>query len=318
MPTETVQADGRVSVIIPTYNRAACLPRAVASVLRQTAAHLCDIYIIDDGSTDDTAAVVRSFGGRVHYLSQANAGAAAARNAGIRASTGEFVAFLDTDDEWLPEKTAKQLELLHRYPDAVLATGRSLASYQDGHTRPHHLPGLPFDTPVDMAQIMFDRNFMPTPTVMVRRRFLEQTDLFAPELRRRHDYHLFVRLCTLGPGIYLNDLVTFYADDTPAGLSRDKPVCLRYKLQARRMLREALIRRPDCRAAWHRGMAETLADLRDQTYRAGRYAEAARCAVETLWHAPWRRPKWEWGRLLAAAWYAMLYGDQRATPPVNA
>jgi glycosyltransferase involved in cell wall biosynthesis len=295
------RGNGRVSVIIPVYNRAQLLPRAIASVERQTAAHLCDIVVVDDGSTDDTPAVAARFGDQIRYIRQPNRGAAAARNTGIRASNGEFVGFLDSDDEWAPDKTERQLAALHRWPEAVLATGRAVARYADGRTRPHYVPPIPLDRPVDLAPLLFAENFMPTPTIMVRRRFLEQTQLFREELVRRHDYHLWVQMACLGPCVYVDARVAFYDDDTPEGLSRDRDTCMDYKLLARRLLKPELRRRPDCAGIWRRGMASTLASMRDHAYRDGHFAEAAGYGLRSLWYAPWR-PRWEWGRLAAACW----------------
>lgn len=101
-----------VSIIIPAYNAARYIPRALRSVLSQTYPHL-EVVVVDDGSTDDTADVVRGIGDdRVRYLYQANTGQGAARNHGIRASRGEYLAFLDADDIYLPQKAERQVELL--------------------------------------------------------------------------------------------------------------------------------------------------------------------------------------------------------------
>lgn len=298
-------ANGRVSVIIPTYNRAQLLPRAIDSVLAQTVADRCDIVVVDDGSTDDTPAVAARYGDRIQYIRQPNRGAAAARNTGIRASDGEFVAFLDTDDEWRPDKTERQLEALHRWPEAVLASGRAIARYADGRTQPYAVPAIPFDRPVDLAPLLFAQNFMPTPTIMARRSALMQTGLFCEQLLRRHDYHLWVCLACCGPGVFVDALVAYFDDDTPAGLSRDRDTCMDYMLRARRLLKRELRWRPDCAAIWRRGMANTLAAMRDHAYRDGRYAAAVSYGLRSLWYAPWR-PKWEWRRLLSAVALSVL------------
>ncbi len=103
-----------VSVIIPSHNRAEVLPRAVASVLAQTLAPL-EVIVVDDGSDDGTAALMaRRFPG-VRCLVQQNRGVSAARNAGIAAARGEWLAFLDSDDEWLPGKLAAQRAALEEH-----------------------------------------------------------------------------------------------------------------------------------------------------------------------------------------------------------
>src|SRR5215831_13870333 len=89
------------SVIIPTYNRATCVGRAIESVLRQTFQDY-ELIVVDDGSTDKTAEVVRQYGERIVFVSQPNRGVSAARNAGVSRAAGDWVAFLDSDDEWLP------------------------------------------------------------------------------------------------------------------------------------------------------------------------------------------------------------------------
>ncbi len=97
-----------VSVVVPTYNRAALITRALDSILSQTKPPQ-EIVVIDDGSVDDTEGVVRErYGEKVNYVRQSNAGVAAARNAGVRAATAEFVAFLDSDDRWMPTKLERQ------------------------------------------------------------------------------------------------------------------------------------------------------------------------------------------------------------------
>jgi glycosyltransferase involved in cell wall biosynthesis len=104
-----------VSVIIPTYNSALFLPAAVESLLAQSFRDF-EVLVIDDGSTDDTAAVMGRYGPPVRYLRQSNAGVAAARNRGIAESRGRYVAFLDADDTWFAHKLERQLAALREQP----------------------------------------------------------------------------------------------------------------------------------------------------------------------------------------------------------
>lgn len=112
-----------VSVIIPTFNRAAMLPRAIDSVIAQTV-ETWEIIVVDDGSTDDTSEVVQAYqcelGDRLLHIPQSNRGASAARNVGIDAASRTFVAFLDSDDEYLPTKLERQLALFNECPDLGL------------------------------------------------------------------------------------------------------------------------------------------------------------------------------------------------------
>lgn len=111
-----------VSCIVPVFNGERHLREAIASIRAQTHGPL-EIIVVDDGSTDATGSVARSFGDAVRYVAQPNAGPAAARNTGIANATGELIAFLDADDRWHPEKLARQMECFQHQPalDVCLA-----------------------------------------------------------------------------------------------------------------------------------------------------------------------------------------------------
>lgn len=129
-----------VSVILPTYNRAHLLPRAIRSVLAQSF-HDFELIVVDDGSTDATQAVVCGFGDhRIIYLPpQENLGDSGARNRGIAIARGEWLAFQDSDDEWLPSKLERQLAFAQRYPAADLVGGSSVRIAGDNFA-PHSWP----------------------------------------------------------------------------------------------------------------------------------------------------------------------------------
>ena len=109
----------KVSVVIPTYNRAATVPRAIESVLAQTVTDL-EVIVVDDGSSDDTGKVLgEMFGDRIRYYAQTNQGASVARNRGVEEARGEWIAFLDSDDLWEKEKLEWQFKALERFGSAV-------------------------------------------------------------------------------------------------------------------------------------------------------------------------------------------------------
>lgn len=116
-----------LSVVIPTWNRARLVCEAVESALSQRNGQV-EVIVVDDGSTDDTANILtRNFGSRIHLLRQpSRRGVGAARNAGIRLANGELVAFLDSDDLWLPGKLDAELRLLGQFPDADAVVSDSL------------------------------------------------------------------------------------------------------------------------------------------------------------------------------------------------
>ena len=108
----------KVSVIIPTYNRAEYVTHAIDSVLAQTYTDY-EIIVVDDGSADNTKDVLLPYMDRIRYIYQENAGLSAARNTGIKAAKGDWIAFLDSDDEWLPGKLAVQMRAVERHPQLV-------------------------------------------------------------------------------------------------------------------------------------------------------------------------------------------------------
>ena len=121
----------RVSVIVPVFNGAATVPRALASIFAQTFTDY-ELVVVNDGSTDDTATVLAGYGDRLRVITQPNRGLSAARNAGVRASSGEYLAFLDDDDEWMPEKLARCVPVLDADPECALVYTLALKVDTDG------------------------------------------------------------------------------------------------------------------------------------------------------------------------------------------
>ncbi len=110
---------GKVSVIIPTYNRAATLERAIKSVLEQTYRNF-ELIVIDDGSTDNTQQIIHKYRHKMRYFSQLHGGVSNARNLGLEKSEGTWVAFLDSDDYWLPKKLQRQMEFLNQHSEFLI------------------------------------------------------------------------------------------------------------------------------------------------------------------------------------------------------
>ncbi len=196
-----------VSVIIPTYNRAAVIARAITSVLAQDYTPL-EIIVVDDASTDDTQRVVERFGdARIRYIVRSeNRGAAAARNTGIRAARGAFIAFLDSDDEYLPGRLSAQVRAFETL-DA--ATGLVFVNYCEiGRDRTVRFPA-----DIKSGYVGVGRDFPasiccnPPSAWMVRRSCFETAGLFDEGLWTMEDLDMFARLVRKAPSYYLADVL---------------------------------------------------------------------------------------------------------------
>jgi glycosyltransferase involved in cell wall biosynthesis len=182
----------RISVILPVYNREQTVARAIRSVLTQTWTPL-ELIVIDDGSTDGTRDVLTSFGSQITVLEQPNAGAYAARNRGLRHAKGELIAFIDSDDAWLPDRLASQMPLMER-PEVGLVFGDVV------HVRPNRARKRVTSFQVapprrgSVAAQFAWCNFVPTVTVLVRRSCLEEAGGFSEELPLSCDYLTWFRI----------------------------------------------------------------------------------------------------------------------------
>lgn len=189
-----------VAVVIPAFNCARVISRAIESVLAQSLRPR-EIIVVDDASVDGTAERVRKFGSHVRYLRhERNRGAAEARNTGINAASAEWIAFLDADDEWLPGKMACQSKLLSHGERVVLLYGQMqnvLEGGQEADVWPCHVCTEPGD-PVSTAYWSCLTELPPTSTVVARRDVLLAAGLFDGRYRTAEDLDLWVRMLVCG------------------------------------------------------------------------------------------------------------------------
>lgn len=199
-----------VSVIISTYNRCHLLQQSLGSVLCQTYPKL-EIIVVDDGSSDDTVAMLAQYAGRVKIVQQANRGAAAARNRGMSVSQGEYLTFLDDDDLLKPTKIARQVQALRHQPQKELIhTG-----YYYGDGMGQALQKVWLLPSGDIRQQLVAGNFIWSGAPLVRRSCLEQTGGFDERLTNCEDWDLWVRLALTG--------CQFGVVQTPLGTYRLQP-----------------------------------------------------------------------------------------------
>jgi glycosyltransferase involved in cell wall biosynthesis len=182
----------KVSVIIPTYNYARFIGQAIQSVLVQSYQDF-EVIVVDDGSSDNTAEVVGGFGSQVRYLRQENRGANATRNAGIKAARGEFIAFLDADDLWMPEKLALQIRLSEARSEAGLIYGGMLLfDSTSGAVIGYHPLSRCHEGWVMRQLYMYQ--FVPSPTPLIRREVFERVGAFDEGVTGPDDWDMWLRI----------------------------------------------------------------------------------------------------------------------------
>lgn len=236
---------GLVSVIIPAHNRAGIVRETIDSILAQTYDNF-EALVIDDGSTDATREVISRYTDpRIRYIYRENGGLSAARNTGLNAAAGEFVAFIDSDDIWYSWKLAAQVEIFRRHRDVGLIwtdmstfakageilEERHLRTYysvyesvdfDSSHGRAGTLMELVADPPPDLAacpyyvadvfQDMFGGNLVHPSTAIVRRDRLQKSGPFEPEVTGpgAEDYHFYFRVTAYGPAAFLDAPTTLF------------------------------------------------------------------------------------------------------------
>lgn len=190
-----------VTAIIPTYNRERFIGEAIDSVLAQTRA-VQEVIVVDDGSTDKTEEVVSRYGEKVRYVRQANSGPGAARNRGMQEATGDLVAFLDSDDLWVPRKTELQLAFLERNPaqEFIFGDMANFSAEADNDEPEIKVPEMHRYFVEHAANLdeLFDwlvqENVIPTPTVLMRRSCFERVGLFDQKLKIAEDLDYWLRV----------------------------------------------------------------------------------------------------------------------------
>ena len=183
-----------VSVVIPTYNRATLLGRSIKSVLNQTFQDF-EIIVVDDASADKTEEVVLSIGDpRIQYLKhETNRGGAAARNTGIKAAKGEFIAFQDSDDEWLSDKLEKQVKILANAPPNVGVVYTGFWRIQGDNKE--YIPGPAIQIKEgNIYRELLKENFVTTQAVLAKKECFQQAGVFDETLPRLQDWELFLRI----------------------------------------------------------------------------------------------------------------------------
>jgi glycosyltransferase involved in cell wall biosynthesis len=264
-----------VSVVIPLYNAADVVAETIQSALAQTWTDR-EILVIDDGSTDDSAEVVQSFGDKVKYYVFENGGVAAARNRGIALSKGRYIALLDHDDLWSPDKLSRQVEVLEKRPEVGLVITGVGHLERDGQPRRKFAKG----PPSHFFQL-FVKGFGPTPSsAMIRRSAIELAGGFDERFSSAglDDYEFWPRLARHCEIVMIDDVLTYHRHRVA------KPIHI--ELGHRALLNETLLKwfgeDPEKRCYLLGERAAYLADLGKWRVRQGDRAGGRACLKESF------------------------------------
>lgn len=280
-----------VSVIVAAYNYGRYLAACLDSLCAQTFVDW-EAVIVDDGSTDDTPQVVARYlpDERIRYLCTDHVGQPAAKNHGIRAASGRYVAFLDADDVWLPEKLEKQVRLLDEKPEVGVVATRRMQIDPQGNVVPLDADYVQHRGYV--VEHMFWRNFVCFSSSMVRASVFERVGVFDEALPLAIDYDLWLRAARCFAFDYVDEPLVYYRSGH-ANLSKrqtERLQCVRRIM--RRFLDEnggrRIVRRRTIRMAWAEHWMDTAAD---HAFHGQRWAALAACC-RSLAHRPWHYPAW--------------------------
>ena len=215
MSPDTIQP--RVSVIIPVYNGEATISRAIDSALAQKFDSF-ETIVVDDGSTDGTVRVLEGYGSSIKVVRQANRGPAAARNAGAGLGRGKYLAFLDADDEWLPQKLSRTVPALDANPDAVLAYSDFYSPDKDGR----RLKNRAVTQPPCISQVFAEDWVVLPSTAVLARDVFERVGGFCEKFRRPggEDPYLWLLAREQGPFVYVPEPLVIYQMPDAADISR--------------------------------------------------------------------------------------------------
>lgn len=256
-----------VSVIIPTFNRRELVQQAVESALVQTYP-ACEVIVVDDGSIDGTGqALSARFGSRIRYLWQENRGESVARNIGIAAAQGEYIALLDSDDVWLPEKLSRQVSLIKTVPHACMIGCQAWLIDTHGKQIGVNPVGAGLQpTDYSLESLLLSNKVGGGSIGLIRRAAVEQVGGFDPDIRFGEDWDLWLRLRARWDFAFVPEPLACIRRHVNTQCHVPRPENIERVLRDHlRLLGKAFVALPP---------GSALADLRDRSF-ARQYAEAA-------------------------------------------
>ncbi|MDF1582303.1 MAG: glycosyltransferase family A protein [Methyloprofundus sp.] len=289
-----------VSIIIPAYNAELYIKKAINSLLNQSYQNF-KIIVINDGSMDSTEAVVNQFSdARIGIISQANGGMSSARNAGLRAATGQFIAFLDSDDYWLPEKLEKQVVLLQDNPDIGFCSTQTRVETPDGKFVNNWLcPVISIST---VHTIMSESASIAgsASSVLARKSVQEKAGFFDESLTGLEDTDMWIRFAAISNYCCIPETLTVILK-RPNSVSRSLTNMRNSGLEVLQKNRHLLDKKSQ-KQFWRSAYASMLCDYAKWEARSGLKVRAIMHLLEALVYAPFKC-----GRLSLSLIYAITF-----------
>ncbi|WP_018175558.1 glycosyltransferase [Thioalkalivibrio sp. AKL8] len=296
-----------VSVIMPAYNTAAYIAESVDSVLDQDYPGI-ELIVVDDGSTDGTLDILRGYGDRLTLLTQQNQGAAVARNAGVARAGGDYIAFIDSDDVWLPGKVAAQVDYMDRHP-GIGMTFTAWATWKPDPSgtflKPDAAKGAYPMTPDGKSLVdrgsgwLYNRllfgSLPHTITVMMRRDLVERVGQFDPDLKRGQDYDYWLRASRLTEIHQLNLVTALYRLHGEGCITKYPDTNYEFEVVRKALGRWGRVGpggEQTSRGAIRRRLAETCFSFGYHHYWEGDPRLAARSFLQSTLRDPWSVSTW--------------------------
>ena len=202
-----IMSPSTASIIIPCFNGERFLAEAIDAALAQTYPQ-CEVIVVDDGSSDGSAAIMQKYAGRIRVVRQANAGLPAARNAGIRVSTGGYLAFLDADDYWRQDFIEKMVQTLETSGAAIAYCGWQNVGLPDGRGKPFIPPD--YEHEQDKLERLVGGVRWPVHAALVRRHVVEAVGGFDPKWTSCEDFAFWIRAATRHALVRVPEVLAFY------------------------------------------------------------------------------------------------------------
>jgi glycosyltransferase involved in cell wall biosynthesis len=269
----------KVSIIMPTHNREKYIPLSINSILKQTYRDY-EIIVIDDNSTDGTKEALKVYGDKIRYFFRQGEGAAAARNFGAAQARGEYLAFLDDDDLWLPEHLAISVDLLEKNPDIAFSCADADTIDEHG-TKQRTL--IKAKAQAERFETLLEGNIVLNLTAVIRKKIFLDAGGFDPKLANKHDYDLWLRVSKHHYFLHTGRISAQYREHSNQ-LTGKIDIGLKNHL--------TIFNKPEImsgvpRLLKHRAIARVFYRFGRDYHQRGQRKKAGKCFLLALSHCPW-------------------------------